>query len=485
MLRICHPADFKGFFFYEKKTGQFAGTFSSVFNEPVNLIRQGMSSLVNNFSLVIESSASLNISQASSENFQGCIPAIQNNRSDLLFALVEYPSRHLNVTQGLTVFDTVLTLGSMYQKDVTGEVAQSLDSFKSFSFAVWFMCLVTFCSLSLLLKVKNYLVNQRRNQYNLLCTGTHMMRLNAMSDVGLIRKIIFLCASLYSLVVVHYFCTLIKTELVTTRDPVVFRSYQDIIDRRVQPVFAEGMSFDVFFSSEDAPQFRRSLWKYATTHFRLEDLYVEMNPVQFFISALAILMETNVVIVDSLVMPVIPASGCPLVARDPRKFVDFCNKISSVSLGPFSADKLTVERFERSNPNFHLDHMPGFNFFTAVDPNERSYILSILTNEQMASQIHRSFHATFRKVIEAGLHLHILGRLKSFNAIAQFEEINDLFGRTNKSRLHLAQECESCTIIKPDSDFHPLKLQNFQTLFTLMAALMPVFFMILLLENYH
>ena len=488
MLRICHPADFKGFYFYDKEKNNFSGPLAPLFNEGLAVVMQGIKRQVNNLTHLIEPSAIFNITSANSDNFQGCVNALQANQSDLLFAFVEYPNHSSNITQGFILFESILTIGSMYQKNVTGEISQVLNSFKSFSTSLWFMCLFTFICLASLLKMKNSLQLRGRNRYSFLYTATHMMRLNRISGADLFRKIIFLSASVYSLVVVHYFCILIKTELVTARDPVVFRSYQDIIDRQAQPFFVRGMSYDAFFTNDNAPDFRRHLWKYATDHFQHDDLYVDLDPAQFLLSALAILMEKQVIITDTLMMPTIPASGCPIAARDPQKFIYVCNNLKdkfSHLLQSFSSEKnveRVASRFFEQFPHLHFDSMPGFNFFTAVDPHETSYNLGVIMNQRVSKQIQLAFHRSFRRTVEAGLHLQLAWRMQGFDLMSHRHEMLDVFGERQKSRRHLAQECESCAIIKPDTHFHPLTLLNFTSLLELMVIFLPFLSFILLLE---
>lgn len=194
-------------------------------------------------------------------------------------------------------------------------------------------------------------------------------------------------------------------------------------------------------------------------------------------------------IIDSLLMPVIPNTGCAIASRDPVKFVTNINNLKSQTQGFIEAfksqgvDTEFIHRFFERYPDIHFDSMPSFNFFTSVDPDEKNYLLGILISEQMSGEMKSMFGIAVHRVLEGGFHLRLKERLRDFDVLADRPELSDSFGEKQRSRLYLAKECASCTIIQPDLEFHPLTLGNFTSLLRLMAILLSVFLALLIIET--
>lgn len=492
MLRVCHPHDFDGFNYVNDETGRLGGPLGHIINNGLDFVEQFTQARALNASVVIQRSTMFNVTNANSDNYEGCLYALQSNRSDAYVGLVEYPQNIADVSQGLVVLEASLMIGSMYTKE-SSEPTQVLSSFAAFSISVWLMCLVNLLCLSMLLRLRNSMRRKRfyRNNYNLLYTLTHMVRLNRIRDDGFARKILFLSASVYSLIVIHCFYSSIKTELVTIKDPKVFRSYQDIINRGAMPHFARGMTYDLPFKRQDAPWYRKKLWQYSVDTFGEEEIYAELDPASFLVGAFGVLMQKSIVILDSLVMPIVPNTGCSIASRDPESFVAVANRLNdpndsivlSLSTQHEASQRKLSQRFFERFPNLHLESMPDFNFFTSIDPNENHYTLGVLLGKDVTARL-GWLSKWFRAVIESGLELVMRDEIKSINMLDGLgNEITGIFGAKNRLRLHLVQECSSCRIIKPDLGFHPLRLQNFFSLLKLMAAAVPILFLVLAIEK--
>ena len=132
MLRGCYPHDFEGIHVYDAEAKKFSGPVSPLSNEGLGIIAQGVRSAIQNASILIQPSASLNIEGANSENYEGCVTALQLNRSDLVLALAAHPVDAERINQELIVSESALAIGSIYDMDLKTETSQVLSSFKSF-----------------------------------------------------------------------------------------------------------------------------------------------------------------------------------------------------------------------------------------------------------------------------------------------------------------------------------------------------------------
>lgn len=77
--------------------------------------------------------------------------------------------------------------------------------------------------------------------------------------------------------------------MLVVKDPLVLKSYSDIIERRVIPLFPKGMSYDSHFKYAEAESYRSRLWNYAVKKYGEGRLYVDLSPLSFLLVALSIL----------------------------------------------------------------------------------------------------------------------------------------------------------------------------------------------------
>lgn len=490
-VRLCHPSDFKGFYEYNQETDAFQGTAEPFVTDSISLFLQGLRKLAINATLLIQPNLGVGSLDPVSGSYDGCIGHIQANESDMILQLFEYPVAADNLQEGIIIYDTVLTIASAYVKVEAVSTAQITRSFDSFSLGIWSTIILLIGIISVLLRIRNGLALRSRlvRDYSLSYTITHCLRLHHMPDTGPTRKLLSASGSVFALVVVHYFLTLIKTELVVSKDPILFNSYQDIIDRRAMPMFVKGMGYDEFFKKKGIPHSRETLWQYAVTKFDPSDMYIHLDQLAFLLGAVTVLEQKAVFIIEDALIPIIQASGCPLRARNPDDYIKVLNMINEEEGATRLANlaSLTEEQKEAVLNHARKNHqaytsVPPFLFHHSVDPSEKSFSQGLVLNPQSNMRLLHAISYIARRVIETGLTQHVLELAQGFDILGSYELLKIAAGPELKSRKDFVSECMSQTIVRAQAGFHPLMASNYLSLFMISACMLVISMLVLIRE---
>lgn len=495
MFRLCHHHNYKHLYEYNELTNKFEGAVGQLTNDALDYMSRGMNAMLKNVTLQVQQNFDIGLLDELTNRWTGCIGQLQSNESDMTMQLFKYPMDGEHLRQGLITYETALVIGGMYEPMREGRLVQILDAFSAFTARVWMVCILTVLLLFTLSSLRRRLllsqrpIKPKRNNYRLYRTLTHCVRIGAMPARGATNKLIFLGASIFALVIVHYFCSSIKTELVVIPEPKVFYSYEDVMERNATPFFIKGMAYDQFFKGRGATPQRKKLWKWAVDTFREDNLYVELTPLLLMLSGSKMLKKEGVMIVDHVVMPLMPGSGCPVVMCDPAKFLDSINLVADFNrLMPFldavvhdKEEKQLIINFTRNFP-VHLDHVPSFNFHISKDPSETKFAQGIIFSALADDHLISASIKSVRKSIESGHTSRLLDKLQRFNLLQGNLFITEQLGPPIKSRSQLYEECISSTIIKPDVLYHPLTLGNMRTLVSLGGTLLLISLVVLFYE---
>ena len=399
----------------------------------------------------------------------------------MVLQLFEYPVAAENLTEGLIIYDTVLSIGSAYSKIEAFAAAQITSSFRSFSYGIWMTCLSLILMTSMLLKLRVMIAVKKRfiRDYSLFYSITHLVRIHPMPDAGFTRKVLFISASIFSLVVVHCFLTLIKTELVVRKDPVLFNSYQDIIDRRAMPIFIKGMGYDEFFKKHGISKARKNLWKYATQTFDSSDLYIQLDPLVFLLGALSIVQQKAVIIIEEALVPVIPSSGCPLRARSPERMLRTLNMLSDRErmtplLNTTSSTDEQMEAvfdFARKNQKVYTS-FPEFLFHESTDQSETPFSQGLVLSSQTNPLLLKSIKFVVRRAVETGLMIRELEVTQALDILGDYHLLGILLGSALNGRKNEVAECKSESILKASVSFHPLGMVNYRNLSMIIVGML-------------
>ena len=488
---LCHPSDFKGFHEYDEEKNQFQGTIQQFVTDSIQLFHQGLLNVGLNATFEIQPKHGVGSFDDTTGSYDGCLGRIQRNQSDLILQLFEYPVAAQNLSEGIIIYDTLLTIASAYDKVKSTSISQITSSFASFSCGIWLTCALVAMIISIVFKMREAISSRRRhiNHYSVFYTFTHLTRLHGMPATGITRKLLFISASVFALVVVHYFLTLIKTELVVTKDPILFHSYQDIIDRQAMPIFIKGMGYDELFKKQRIPVTRKNLWSYSMKNFDSDDLYIELNELVFLLAAITVFEQKAVIIVEHALIPVIEASGCPLRARNPSDLLKIVNWINDekkvgelLSIASVDPEQEEMVKKHARKPHQVITSPPEFIFHHSVDPAERSFSQGLVLNPQTNPRVLNAIKFVVVRAIETGLTIHTLELAQKFDILGNYGPLNTLVGPELKSRRSEVTECMSASVLKDEAIFHPLTIANYSNLFFIIGLMIFLSVVVLIFE---
>lgn len=288
-IRVCIPFEYPGM--VEVRNKHFIGYYAGFINNIFNYVMKG-----SNFSVELLSKLD-GIGEFNSTTglYGGCFGRLQRNQSDVLKQLVNYPLDIDYTKQGDIGISAEFQFLGVYESRAIEEAnSVKIEScFKSFELDVWLICLfialITYMLLMIRKKIssgiqmtirrelekfrhdrachlialrfssksnehtvhqwknkfifKSFKVRRKTNNYFLSNVLAHMLRLGSLNkQSSLFNKLIFTSLSSFSLLVVYYFSSFIKTELVSIDPPEIPTSYKELIDKNINLVFVEGFS---------------------------------------------------------------------------------------------------------------------------------------------------------------------------------------------------------------------------------------------------
>lgn len=332
LIRVCHPVDFTLLL-----THQNGIKFTGAFAPQVNAF--GEHFLKNtNFTFKVYPNIGLGKRINSSEHYDGCLGMIQQNESDLLFTLADYPSAIENVNQGNVFTDIAIEfVSAYYMKDIT-LVAEVISCFSSFLPGTWFIILLFIFIVFGLIKLRLYLLTKKfyrmqasgksdgqrirvrsRNHHSLYRIVTHLTRINRINDRGCFNRFLFISISVASLILVHYFYSLIKTGLVVVDKPEFYRSFDDLIKNDVSISYYDGLDDESFLKSAPAKSKAKILWDKMISKYTERELkYIisnDLNELEGLSKhSIRILLKREVLIMNNLLSPIMKTFLCKLKA---------------------------------------------------------------------------------------------------------------------------------------------------------------------------
>lgn len=493
-FRICHPNDFKDLHQYDVEERQFTGTMKKFTEEMRNEIVYFMKNKLN-VTVEIHPNFGIGVYNSTSQRFDGCLGRLQANESDVLLMLDEYPINAENITEGMIIYDTKLVINQLYGNPVNGSVVQILSSFGSFSVEVWFLCIFFFSflnfsfKLNLMLK-KNLRKKYRnnRNKHNIYWILTHCFRVGRMPSSNIFEKILFIMGSIHALVVVHYFITYIKTELVVIKDPDLFYTYKDLIDQKIVPFFMSGMPFHKHFRDDDSNPKRRELWNYAVETFGEENLFAQIDPFGLMTLPMKLLKRKAVIIQDTLMSRFARGMACNMLAKNPKKLINSMAILTDqhalealIDAWGFSRHKEKILKFSAKHL-LKLDRVLDFRYYQSIDPSETKFPIGIITSSNSDKIIMKNFYEFARLRVETGYHISLFKRTDQIDLLDGYPGVNEFTGKKLSSRFNIKKECFSETVVKSEAQYKSIQLKNLETLLVLIIGINCILFYVLLYE---
>ena len=245
-------------------------------------------------------------------SYDGCLGMMQRNESDITLILAEYPLDIVNVSQGNIITDAVTQFISVYYSTDETFVAQMLSSFQSFTLDLWITILTSVVTVYLVIKFRAKLTG--KSDYYFYKVTTHLARIGRLDDFALFEKILFISLSVPSLVVVHYFNMLIKTELVMVKQPNIYKSYDDLLKNDVTLIFYNGLGHERPFKGASPGDIRRTLWERSVSRYAEEQIVTSLYiPLELMVqNAVGLVTRKKAIVTSSLTSSLFRTSACKI-----------------------------------------------------------------------------------------------------------------------------------------------------------------------------
>lgn len=492
----------------EFEDDKFAGPHGAMMNEVIEQVTKK-----SNFTIDIRAkNDGVGELDPATGEYDGCIGRLQRNESDVLFQLSDYPLNATGVTQGDAGFDATFQYLTFYYPRKSNEVSSTpVEScFKSFDETVWSVCLATLFILYLLIITRSRTVRKLRlnicrtkwefsrqllarmsrshssstladdlrirlanskptelkesegrrkiNEYYMSKLLTHATRFGSLDEPrGTFKKIIFLVCSFYSLLVVHYFGSLINTELVTVEPPDIYRSYQDLIDNKVAVAFLKGIKTELFF--ESGPK-EKKLWDFSLEKYGRSVIETTMADIQTTIfAARQILFRKMVFITDSIYMPMSLRECCHGLIDEGRK-----SRFAPI----FSIDK-TEEAYNA---------IPIWS----QDESAKPVMKSLLFSDAFRGHPYEHTRKVLRTFFELGLTLEFIERMQNQEMLPQ---LGFDVGETKSQTYDEIRLCRERILRIPDIDVNAVTFGNFQHFFLFVLLLLFIALLLLGMEAFY
>lgn len=461
-LRLCHANDFK-FFLVHEGPGSKA-TFSGFISPMVQDVMKTFLYSIKNVSLEVYSNKDATI-----DGFDVCIERLQKNQSDLLLLLSNYPASIENVTQGLVIRHSAINFLSFYYNQKSTLTSQITESFKSFPPFLWCLIFVSLFTVWFLLTMRRVIREKFFNQFvkylfifrlhwvdtvstrwtfqsvtngrfrkrnknyapNILA---HFLRVGQINCHPLFNRFLYFVLSLMSLVIVHIFITLTKTEMVVIPQPEIYWSLKELIASGALPLFYFGFNHEKYL--KDAPE---GSIESEFLHYLKAKLPNESN--WFIVAGRAadihsylddILDRKRVIFVDEIMIQPFLTAFCKLQSKDPEIILKF-----------MKTKKLKTK-----------SELPHFNIAKVRDENVRSPMKGLLFSSAISKELYSRTVTATRRIIEAGVSNKIQDYIDSFD-VSKATVLKDV-----PERILRAKECLTATIFDKESTHEPLKIVN-------------------------
>jgi hypothetical protein len=211
--------------------------------------------------------------------FDGCMAHLIQNQSDIAFPLVKFPSDIPHVMQSSSLLSSKTVILSAYNNNnfTDGSEANVMDAFHSFSRGLWtlniFTAAVFVCILVGLFNSRILCVRLTKRRKRISKSASLMQSLNILlanilkqhssysycSRRASAKWILFLFA-LCSFLVIFYFSSMIKTEMVVQNEPETITSYTDILEKRTKPLWLMQLDDHAEFEQADLNTREGKIW---------------------------------------------------------------------------------------------------------------------------------------------------------------------------------------------------------------------------------
>ena len=402
-------------------------------------------------------------SRSESGHWSGCLGRLQRNESDVLLTFGNYPMDIENITQGDIFFDTILTFSQCYYLKQS-KIVQILSSLSALCDILVYIFLFLFSVIFVLRAREAVFKRSHKKCERLFSTGrrrrskrnhryifyvlAHATRFGALKGRSLFTRILAFSLSIFALVVVHFFNSSIKTNLVVFDEPEVWKSYEDLIRDKVQPIFVQGTNTKDYFNHVANDSHEGKIWQYINSSFDVNDpdLYASADYPSIMRGGMQMMQRKRFVLTDHIVSKSMQNMAC-----------DFKSKNKEGKVG-------SAKAFEEMRQSFRFPPLEkpvdlDFYYLIRSDPFAKEIQKTVVYSHFFSSREEKMIKKMGRYAYEVGIGIWAIRTIQRASLFQVPFNLRD-------PRVDIKEECASESIVRSTSHrkVRP-KLENFISLF--------------------
>ena len=198
--------------------------------------------------------------------YNGCYGLLQRNVSDLILGPSPFPFHHHGLTHGIMANEMAIQIVSTYNCSIAKSkeeviILDCMDSLNSFNWTLWLLILFSvFALFPLLMKITSRIKVSLFEK--VWISATFMWKQASFTSGNFNQKLVQILLSVFIFIISSYYCNLIKTDLVSVKEPSVMKSYEDIVESlTMRPVLWSDLDDFKFFESASPETGAGRLWQ--------------------------------------------------------------------------------------------------------------------------------------------------------------------------------------------------------------------------------
>ena len=278
-----------------------------------------------------------------------------------------------------------------------------------------------------------------------------------LDDSGAHNRLLYLSLSMFSLLVLFYFSSIIKTEIVVTKDPDTYRTYQDLMERRVSVAFLLTSDSHNYFKFAPEGSIERLLWDATLSKYEEHAILIRPNEANIAKVIERLYYRESAWMIESIWMPIVISEICSAV----------CNQI-------------TLDFF---TPMIGLPAVKARTYFPIVAQDERApaVMKSFIFNQADTRPLQR-LRKTCLRAMEAGLQHRIQYEVNNLKMVSRATS-NIMGTRVSRGTAdENYQKCIANAVVKPDAGVKAIQAGNMSDLQRTITLMHLLSLLILLLE---
>ena len=368
--------------------------------------------------------------------YDGCLGRLQRNESDVALPVVTLPSLGSGLMHGTTASASKVVMWSVYNNTATPSDTDVMDAFNSFTAQLWLLTFLTSAILTFVLFMMfrfkllplpesnargtfgSRLTKRQRtrrcvHQALLIVTANVLKQHTSYTYRGklLRRKAILLLFAVFSFLMINYFSSMIKTEMVVQKRPETISTYEELLAKpNLKPIWPMNLNVHWEFMNADRNTAEGHIWERAK-RMGLDSCMIKSD-------------------------------------ADIKQNIDPLNRREAIWLGPSTLIGVTVTNACAFHHSASL--YPDVNMWYKSDENAREKLNVMM----LSAALHLNSVKNFHRIIQADLEHHVL-----FQALKRLEF--SVFPDTGSKTL---RDCVANRIIYPDYEIGAVHLPHYSRL---------------------